>query len=111
MIIGKYFSEAKTGKRLGVCSDAEDNPKRRVTTLLNCQGMQANQQITFLSDGGDTVRKSQYMMYPEAEHILEWLHVTMRLTVLNQFAKRLKQSDLEESTTITKTLMIATAFG
>lgn len=54
--------------------------------LLNQQGMQANQQITFLSDGADNVRDLKYAMYPEAEHVLDWFHVTMRLTVLDQFA-------------------------
>lgn len=29
------------------------------------------------------------MMHPEAEHILDWFHLTMRFTVLNQFAKGL----------------------
>ena len=51
--------------------------------------MQLNQQITFLSDGSDTVRDLQLYMSPEAEHILDWHHVTMRLTVLDQYAKGL----------------------
>ena len=49
-----------------------------------------NQQITFLSDGGDTVRDLQMLMSPQAEHILDWFHVSMRLQVLNQMAKGLK---------------------
>lgn len=39
------------------------------------------------------MRDLQYMMYPESEHILDWFHITMRLTVLNQFAKGLIKSD------------------
>ena len=61
-------------------------------------------EVTFLSDGGDTVRDLQYIMHPEAEHLLDWFHVTMRLTLLNQFAKGLKQSDPEEGARITKGL-------
>lgn len=34
--------------------------------ILSGQGIQANQQITFLSDGADNVRDLQYMMYPES---------------------------------------------
>jgi hypothetical protein len=30
-----------------------------------------NQQITFLSDGGDTVRDLQLYLNPQAEHILD----------------------------------------
>lgn len=39
--------------------------------FLTEQGMQANQQITFLSDGADNLRDLQYRMYPESEHVLD----------------------------------------
>jgi Uncharacterised protein family (UPF0236) len=51
--------------------------------------MQMNQQITFLSDGGETVRELQLYLNPRAEHLLDWFHVTMRLTVMNQMARGL----------------------
>src|SRR5262245_27771497 len=57
--------------------------------------MQLNQQITFLSDGSDTVRELQLYMSPEAEHTLNWPHITMRLTVLDQYAKGLVHHDRE----------------
>ncbi len=66
--------------------------------------MQANQQIHFLSDGADNVRDLQFMMYPESEHILDWFHITMRLTVLNQFAKGLVKSDPDQGKDVTKYL-------
>ena len=46
-----------------------------------------NQDITFISDGGDTVRDLQMYLSPQAEHILDWFHITMRVTVLRQMAK------------------------
>ena len=46
-----------------------------------------NQQITFFSDGGDTVRDLQLYLNPQAEHILDWFHITMRITVMTQMAK------------------------
>lgn len=49
---------------------------------LASQGMQANQQIFFLSDGADNLRDLQFGMYPESTHVLDWFHITMRLTVL-----------------------------
>lgn len=104
VIVGKCFSKTKKGKRLGFVQTLEKDPKKRLMKLLNRQGLQANQQVTFLSDGGDTVRDLQYIMHPEAEHLLDWFHVTMRLTLLNQFAKGLKQSDPEEGARITKGL-------
>jgi hypothetical protein len=65
---------------------------------LQSQGLQMNQQLTFLSDGGDTVRDLQLYLSPEAEHLLDWFHVAMRLTVLQQTAKGLpdKNGDDEE---------------
>ena len=50
-----------------------------------------NQQIDFLSDGGEDVRQVQLYLNPEAEHLLDWFHLTMRLTVLNQTAKGLPE--------------------
>jgi hypothetical protein len=57
--------------------------------LLKSQGMQENRQIVFLSDGGEDVRNRQLYLSPEAEHILDWFHLTMRITVLKQTAKGL----------------------
>ena len=53
--------------------------------------MQPNQQVEFLSDGGEDVRQVQLYLNPEAEHLLDWFHVAMRLTVLKQIAKGLPE--------------------
>src|SRR5260370_2322163 len=65
----------------------DEKPKRRLFELLQSQGMQPNQQVNFLSDGGEDVRNVQLDLNPQAEHLLDWFHLTMRLTVLNQTAK------------------------
>ena len=52
-----------------------------------------NQEITFLSDGDDTLRKLQLEMSPMATHLLDWFHLTMRLTVLDQYGKGLVQCE------------------
>jgi hypothetical protein len=36
----------------------------------------------------------QLYLNPQAEHLLDWFHLTMRLTVLNQTAKGLPESVL-----------------
>jgi hypothetical protein len=74
----------------------DQKPKRRLFEVLQSQGHQLNQQITFLSDGGDTVRELQLYLNPQAEHILDWFHVTMRLTVLQQIAKGLPEQTRDE---------------
>jgi hypothetical protein len=48
-----------------------------------------NQDLTFLSDGGATVRELQLYLSPESEHILDWFHVTMRITQFQQQVKGL----------------------
>ena len=93
VIAGKSYSKTQTSKRFGFIQSIDPKPRRRLMHVLSGQGMQANQQITFLSDGADNVRDLQYIMYPESEHVLDWFHVTMRMTVLSQFAKGLKHSD------------------
>lgn len=104
VIVGKSFSATKKPKRFGLIQSMDDNPRRRLMNVLNEQGMQANQQITFLSDGADNVRDLQYLMYPESEHVLDWFHITMRITVLQQFAKGLIKSDPDAGSTVQKEL-------
>ena len=65
----------------------DEKPKRRLLEMLRSQGLQMNQQVEFLSDGGEDVRNVQLYLHPEAEHLLDWFHITMRLTVMNQMAK------------------------
>jgi hypothetical protein len=78
-----------SAKCFSFVNSGDAKPKRRLFDVLQSQGMQPNQQITFLSDGGDTVRALQMLLSPNAEHILDWFHVAMRLTVMGQYAKRL----------------------
>ncbi len=81
-----------SAKCFSFVQNLDPKPKRRLFELLQTQGMQPNQQITFLSDGGDTVRELQLLLHPDAEHVLDWFHVAMRLTVMGQYAKSLPVS-------------------
>src|SRR5215813_2455347 len=54
-----------------------------------------NQDIAFLSDGDDTLRALQLEMRPKATPILDWFHLTMKLTVLGQYSKGLVQCEAE----------------
>jgi hypothetical protein len=77
----------------------DQKPKRRLFEVLQSQGHQLNQQITFLSDGGDTVRDLQLYLNPQAEPLFDWFHVTMRLTVMQQTAKSLPETTRDEEMT------------
>jgi len=81
-------------KRFGFVQTYDDaKPKRRLHEVLHAQGLQMNQEMTFLSDGDDTLRALQMEMSPKATHILDWFHRTMKLTVLGQFGKGLVQCE------------------
>src|SRR5262249_57496253 len=76
-------------KRFGFVQTLDTKSKRRLYEVLQSQDLQMNQEITFLSDGDDTLRQLQLEMSPKAMHILDWHHVTMKLTVLSQYGKGL----------------------
>ena len=62
---------------------------RRLWEVMKSQGMQENQQVVFMSDGGEDVRQVQEYLHPNSEHIIDWFHITMRLMVLQQQTKAL----------------------
>src|SRR5215813_11824624 len=80
-------------QRFGFVQTLDTKSKRRLYEVLHSQDLQMNQAITFLSDGDDTLRQLQLEMSPKATHILDWHHVTMRLTVLRQYGKGLVQCE------------------
>ena len=89
VVVGQSIAEDRDNRYCGLVQSFDDRPKRRLYEVLREQGLQMNQEITFLTDGGDTVRNLAADMSPCAEHVLDWFHLTMRLTVLGQYAKGL----------------------
>jgi hypothetical protein len=80
-------------QRFGCVQTLETTSKRRLYEVVRSQDLQMNQEITFPSDGDDTLRQLQREMRPQATHILDGHHVTMRLTVLSQYGKGLVQCE------------------
>jgi hypothetical protein len=89
LIVGKSVPADGGAKCFGFVTSYDTKPKRRLAELLKAQGLQMNQAITFLSDGGDTVRDLQLYLSPLAEHLLDWFHITMRITGKRQQLKEL----------------------
>jgi hypothetical protein len=89
VIVGKSLSQERDDKRFGFVSTYDKKRRRRVFETLKSQGFQMNQGITFLSDGGDTVRDLQFYLSPQSEHLLDWFHITMKITVMRQTVKGL----------------------
>jgi hypothetical protein len=89
VIAGKSMPEEGAAKCFAYVQTYNTKPKRRLFELMKSQGLQANQQVTFLSDGADDVRELPLYLSPESEHWLDCFHVTMRLRVMGQMAKGL----------------------
>lgn len=64
-------------------------PRRRGLEVLRSQGLQANQPVAFFTDGAPVLRSLTSYLSAESRHILDWFHLTMRLTVLHQYARGL----------------------
>jgi len=96
--------ETPSAKCFGFVQTYDEKPRRRLWELLKSQGMQENQQVVFLSDGGDTVRRLQEYLHPSSEHLIDWFHITMRLTVLQQQRKALQAEQPQIGEAIAKQL-------
>ncbi len=93
VIAGKSMPAEGPSKSFGFVQTYDAKPKRRLFEVLRSQGMQMNQQVTFFTDGGDDVRELPSYLNPQAEQYLDWFHITMRITVMNQLAKGLRSHD------------------
>jgi hypothetical protein len=89
VIAGKSMPTDGPPKCFAFVQKIDTKPKRRLFEVLRGQGMQANQQVTFLTDGGEDIRDLPLYLNPHSEHYLDWFHITMRLTVMSNMAKSL----------------------
>src|SRR5713226_9403040 len=96
VIVGKSTTGEGTTTSFGLVSGYDTKPRRRLFEVLQSQGLQMNQAVMFLTDGGDTIRDLTEGHSPLKEHILDWFHITMRLTVLSQMAKGVSVQDKGE---------------
>lgn len=104
VIVGKSLQDNSSLKRFGFVVSYDNKPKRRLYEMLKHQGLQNNQDITFLTDGCDDVRDLPSYLIPRSEHITDWFHITMKFTVIKQMLKgmlfspklNIKKSDIEE---------------
>ena len=93
------MTEDGPSRCFGFVQTYDEKPKRRLFELLKGQGMQMNQRVMYLN--------------PEAEHYLDWFHITMRLTVMGQYAKGLDttQESAKRSSSHWKALNITCGMG
>ena len=56
VIVGQSLPEDRDPRYLGLVHGHDRKPKRRLYDLLQSQGLVPNQELTFLTDGGEEVR-------------------------------------------------------
>src|SRR4051812_40355817 len=71
VIAGKVLSEGGDPTCFAFVPNYDTKPKRRLFEVLKSQGLQMNQRVGFLTDGGDTVRQLPRDLVPESEHWLD----------------------------------------
>ena len=90
VIAGKAIPASGRPACFGYVQTYDTKPKRRLFEVLKAQGMAANQQVTFLTDGGEDIRDIPCYLNAQAEHLLDWFHLTMRITVMAGMGKSLR---------------------
>ena len=87
VIAGKSIPEEGPPKVFAGVRRVDTKPKRRLHEVLRAQGVLLQQQVIFLSDGGDTVRELPAYLHPHSEHILDLFHIAMRVEQISQTAR------------------------
>ena len=67
--------------------------RRHEAQIYPLRAVLPRQQVTFLADGGDTVRELPAYLHPHSEHILDWFHIAMRVEQLSQTARGFRGTD------------------
>src|SRR5258708_24277300 len=74
VIAGKSMPEEGAAKCFAYVQSYDTKPKRRLFELMKSQGLQANQQVIFLSDGAGDVREFPVYLSPKPDHRLHSFH-------------------------------------
>ncbi|MFS8980923.1 ISKra4 family transposase [Cupriavidus necator] len=87
VIVGKSLRDQDGGHSFAYVHKLERRPADRMWNFLLREGVQPSQPVTFLSDGGDTVRFAQLGFGDRGEYVLDWFHIAMRVQNLEQMIK------------------------
>lgn len=102
--VGKLIPTDRPNRYIGLVQSHDEKPKRRLHDILKDQGWQENQHVTFMTDGGDSVINIARDMAPASTHILDWFHITMRITVMGQYIKGLIHHNPDEGEDVARIL-------
>jgi hypothetical protein len=89
IVVGKSMAAGHDDRYFGLVRSQDEQPGRRFREVLRSQGLPVTQPITMLTDGGDSVAGLAGELSPGAVHIIDWFHIAMRLTGMDQYVKGL----------------------
>ena len=95
VIAGKSMVQEGRSDCFAFVQRTDKHAKARIGSVLKSQGLVYHQPVTFVTDGGDTVRSWPQKLHPKAEHVIDWFHIAMRFTVLKQMAKGIQIQDAD----------------
>jgi hypothetical protein len=76
VIVGKSMAEDCDDRYFALARSQDAAPKRRLREVLRRQGLPADQPVTVLTDGGDSVRALASDLPVGSEHVLDWFRAT-----------------------------------
>jgi hypothetical protein len=100
VVVGKSMAAGRDDRYFGLVRSQDEQPGRRFREVLRSQDLPVTQPVTMLTDGGDSVRALASVMAPGAVPILDWFHIAMRLTGLDQYTRGLAHHNPVEATAL-----------
>jgi hypothetical protein len=89
VMVGKTQRHDRAGRCFAYVHRLEPDPAGRMQEFLRQEGIGAAEPVTFLSDGGMTVRLAHIGYRMRGETVLDWFHIAMRLQNLIQLSQGL----------------------
>jgi hypothetical protein len=87
VIAGKALDGEGPSTRFAFVRNGGSEATSAVDLAMRQCGVTETTSITVLTDGDAGLRAVQQQVAPEAEHVLDWFHIAMRFTNLQQLAK------------------------
>ena len=87
VVAGKALNRDGHATRFAFVRNGGSEAMSAVDLAMRQCGVTETTSITVLTDGDAGLRAIQQQVAPEAEHVLDWFHIAMRFTNLQQLAK------------------------
>jgi hypothetical protein len=100
VMVGKPMATGRNDRYFGLVRSQDEQPGRRFREVLRSQNLPVTQPVTMLTGGGDSVRALASVTAPGAVSILDWFHIAMRLTGLDQYTRGLAHHNPVEATAL-----------